>query len=81
MARRSDQPKPPLAVDVSVTHHTLFVTLADGRHISVPLNWLPRLSNATRRQREQWKLIDGGASIRWELIGEDVTVESLLAMM
>ena len=67
-----------LAVDVSCTSHTLRVVLADGRTISVPLAWFPRLLEATPKQRAEWELIGGGVGIHWETIDEDISVASLL---
>lgn len=67
-----------LAFDVSCTAHTLSVNLADGRTISVPLAWFPRLVEATADQRAEWELIGGGIGIHWEAIDEDVSVASLL---
>ena len=70
----------PLAVDVSFTESALHVSLADGREISVPLAWSPRLLAATPEQRNQWRLIGGGVGIHWEAIDEDISVESLLRL-
>jgi uncharacterized protein DUF2442 len=67
-----------LAVEVSCSAHTLNVNLADGRTISVPLAWFPRLLEATPAQRAEWELIGGGIGIHWETIDEDVSVASLL---
>ncbi len=67
-----------LAVDVSCTSDTLSVTLTDGRTISVPLAWFPRLLKATAKQRAEWELIGGGIGIHWESIDEDISVASLL---
>jgi len=69
----------PSAVDVTTTPDTLHVTLADGREISAPLVWFPRLSKASPEQRSHWRLIGGGIGIHWPLIDEDISVESLLA--
>jgi hypothetical protein len=69
----------PLAVDVTTTLDSLHVILADGREISAPLVWFPRLLNATEEQRSQWHLIGGGIGIHWPLVDEDISVESLLA--
>jgi hypothetical protein len=69
----------PLAVDVKCTEDALQVVLADGREISVPLVWFPRLQSATPEQRRQWRLIGGGIGIHWEPVDEDISVESLLA--
>lgn len=68
----------PLAVDVHCTDDSLRVVLADGREITAPLVWFPRLRNATAKQRKQWRLIGGGMGIHWEDVDEDVSVESLL---
>lgn len=70
----------PLAVDVSCNNEALHVTLADGREISVPLDWYPRLQDATPKDRNNWQLIGGGLGIHWEDLDEDVTVESLLRL-
>jgi hypothetical protein len=70
----------PLAVDVLCKDDALLVALADGREISVPLEWYPRLNNATPKERKNWQLIGGGLGIRWESIDEDVSVESMLRL-
>ena len=69
----------PLATDVSFTEHSLRVVLADGREVSVPLVWFPRLLHATAEQRGQWELIGDGIGIHWPLVDEDVEIASLLA--
>lgn len=66
------------AVEVSCTTDTLNVVLADGRMISAPLAWFPRLLEATPKQRAAWELIGGGIGIHWEAIDEDISVASLL---
>jgi hypothetical protein len=66
------------AVDVFCTNDTLNVVLSDGRTVSVPLAWFPRLLDATPRQRAQWALIGGGIGIHWEAVDEDISVASLL---
>ena len=70
----------PLAVDVSCNSDKLHVTLADGREIAVPLEWYPRLQEATPKERNDWQLLGGGLGIHWESLDEDVTVESLLRL-
>jgi hypothetical protein len=70
----------PLALDVSCTDSALRVLLADGREISAPLSWSPRLLAATTEARKQWRLIGGGVGIHWEAIDEDISVESLLRL-
>jgi len=69
----------PLARDVSFTEDALHVLLADGREISAPVQWFPRLLGATPEQRAQWELIGDGIGIHWPLVDEDIEVESLLA--
>ena len=68
----------PLAVDVTCTDDALRVTLADGREISAPLVWFPRLLKAAPDERAVWRLIGGGVGIHWEAVDEDISVESLL---
>jgi hypothetical protein len=67
-----------LAVDVSCSGDTLSVTLSDGRVVSVPIVWFPRLADASPRERSDWELIGGGIGIHWEGIDEDISVASLL---
>jgi hypothetical protein len=69
----------PLATDVAFGDDTFCVTLADGREITVPLEWFPRLRDATQKQRRNWRLIGGGVGIHWEDVDEDISVESVLA--
>ena len=66
------------AVDVTVTDERLIVTLADGRELSAPLAWFPRLSEATREQRQKWRLIGRGHGIHWPEVDEDISVVSLV---
>lgn len=69
----------PHAVSVSVTKDTLSVELSDGRVISVPLAWYPRLVHATPPERNHWRLIGHGQGIHWEDLDEDISVAGLLA--
>jgi hypothetical protein len=69
----------PNAEHVEVTEDTLTVELRDGRTISVPLGWYPRLVYATQSERDNWRLIGQGHGIHWEDIDEDISVEGLLA--
>jgi hypothetical protein len=64
--------------DVRVSEDTLAVDLADGRTISVPLAWYPRLLRATPTQRAKWEIAGGGYGIHWPDIDEDLSVEGLL---
>ncbi|MGQ0653156.1 MAG: DUF2442 domain-containing protein [Betaproteobacteria bacterium] len=69
----------PFAQAVSVTDQALEVDLSDGRTISVPLAWYPRLMHATPRERRQWRLIAKGRGIHWKSVDEDISVEGLIA--
>ena len=69
----------PLAVDVSVTANLLRVTLDDGRELSVPLDWFPRLRDASEADRADWRLIGLGEGIHWPQLDEDISVRGLLA--
>lgn len=69
----------PSALDVTVTNDTLSVNLSDGRTISVPLAWYPRLVHATPADRNQWRLIGNGQGIHWQTVDEDISVQGLLA--
>src|SRR5690349_11640178 len=69
----------PLARQVSVTGGMLTVTLNDGRVISVPVEWYPRLSHGTQEERDNWRLIGRGDGIRWPDLDEDLSVDGLLA--
>lgn len=68
----------PTALDVTVTDDKLVVILADGRELSTPLAWFPRLMAATTEQRKNWRLIGRGLGIHWPDVDEDISVESLL---
>jgi len=70
----------PLAVEISFDSDALHVVLADGREVSAPLTWFPRLAAATVAQRSNWRFIGRGVGIHWPEVDEDVSVESLLAM-
>lgn len=69
----------PTAETVVVTEDTLTVKLSDGRSLSVPLAWFPRLVHATPAERRSWRLIGRGHGIHWNKLDEDVSVEGLLA--
>ena len=69
----------PFAQDVRVTEDTLSVDLSDGRSLSVPLAWFPRLVHGSPRERRNWRLIGQGEGIHWPDLDEDVSVAGLLA--
>ncbi|MEB3337849.1 MAG: DUF2442 domain-containing protein [Leptolyngbyaceae bacterium] len=64
--------------NVHFTDATISVDLMDGRTITVPLAWYPRLLNATLEQRLQWEICGGGYGIHWEEIDEDLSAEGML---
>jgi len=64
---------------VSVTEDTLIVDLIDGRSVSVPLSWFPRLVHGTAEGRKNWRLIGRGEGIHWPDLDEDISVADLLA--
>ena len=68
----------PRAHAVHIEHDELIVDLVDGRRVSVPLTWFPRLLHATPAQRKKWELLGDGEGIHWVGIDEDVSVIGLL---
>ena len=66
------------AVDVWATDDALHMVLADGRELSAPLEWFPRLRDAAPEQRKNWRLIGGGQGVHWPDLDEDIAVETLL---
>lgn len=68
----------PLVIDVTVTESALRATLADGREVSVPLAWFPRLERASAEQRRNWRLVGAGIGIHWPDVDEDISAASLL---
>lgn len=68
-----------VALRVEVTEEALIVELRDGRTVSVPLAWYPRLEHATAHERAGWSLIGGGTGVHWEALDEDISIEALLA--
>ena len=69
----------PEAERVEVTDDALMADLSNGRTISVPLAWYPRLVHATPAERRNWRLIGVGQGIHWPDLDEDISVEGLLA--
>ena len=71
--------KGALALSVTVSDDALAVDLADGRTITAPLAWFPRLAHAASAELKNWRLIARGEGIHWPDLDEDISVESLLA--
>lgn len=69
----------PLATDVRIDDAMLSVTLDDGRELSVPVAWFPRLRDASPEARSNWRLIGLGEGIHWPDIDEDISILGLLA--
>jgi hypothetical protein len=68
-----------LATAIAVTGDTLTVDLTDGRRISAPLAWYPRLLHATSEERGNWQLVARGEGIHWPAVDEDISVASIVA--
>lgn len=66
------------AQQVTVTEDTLTVELSDGRSISVPLEWYPRLARGTPKERGDWRFLGEGTGIHWPALDEDISLENLL---
>jgi hypothetical protein len=66
------------AANVEIREDSLCVQLTDGRSISVPLAWYPRLCHGTPAERSNWRLIASGSGIHWPDLDEDISVENLL---
>ena len=66
------------AQDVRVSDELLTVELVDGRSVSVPISWYPRLAHGTPEERRNWRLIGRGEGIHWTDLDEDIRVEALL---
>jgi hypothetical protein len=69
----------PRASAAVVTDDTLTVDLVDGRSVSVPLTWYPRLLHGSPEERRRWQLIARGEGIHWPDLDEDISVSSLIA--
>jgi Protein of unknown function (DUF2442) len=78
MSSSATEIRAPSARDVVVTDDELTVSLTDGRTLSVPLTWYPRLWHGTAEERSHWGLIGDGRGIHWPDLDEDISVEGLL---
>jgi hypothetical protein len=68
----------PVASDVWFDSDMMHIRLLDGREISAPLEWFPKLRDATVEQRKKWRLIGRGVGIHWDVLDEDISVAALL---
>jgi hypothetical protein len=66
------------ASNVSISEDMLTVDLVDGRSLSIPLIWYPRLWHGTAQERQNWEWISDGVGIHWPLLDEDISIEGLL---
>ncbi len=64
--------------NVETTDESIRVSLSDGRVVTVPISWYPRLSHARPEHRAQWELIGQGHGIHWPELDEDISVENIL---
>ena len=78
MSTLKTEPREARARTVSVSEDTLAVELQDGRTVSVPIAWYPRLSHGSESERRDWRLIGDGLGIHWTRLDEDISVEGLL---
>lgn len=69
----------PLVIKVTVTDEKVIVDLADGRSLTVPLAWYPRLLHGSPEERHNWQLLGDGYAIEWVDLDEHIGVEGLLA--
>jgi len=67
------------AIDIAITDELLTVKLADGREISVPIAWYPRLANGTAKERRKWTISYSGRGLHWEDLDEDISVKGVIA--
>lgn len=79
MSSSADSFYEPIATSVSVTPDKLVVELDDGRELSVPISWYPRLENGTENERNNFELLASGHGIRWPDLDEDISISGLIA--
>lgn len=70
--------KPTIAQNVWFSENKLIVQIEDGREVSVPLEWYPKLRDASDEELNNWRFIGGGVGIHWEDLDEDLSVEGFL---
>jgi hypothetical protein len=72
--------KEPRATTVEFSQDALILHLEDGRTLSVPLEWFPRLRDASEKDRQNWRFIGQGYGIHWPTLDEDISVPGLLGL-
>lgn len=78
MSTLTKQSEAVFATDLWFGDNKLYVRLADGREVGVPLDWYPRLRNASNEDLNNWRFIGRGQGIHWETLDEDLSVSSFL---
>lgn len=68
----------PIGKELRIDDTMLHVALADGREVSIPLAWYPKLATATEEQRNHWRWIGGGVGIHWPELDEDLSIRGML---
>jgi hypothetical protein len=71
--------KTNIAKDISFTSEKMIIYLEDGRDVSIPLEWFPKLRDASLTQLSNWRFIGGGKGIHWEDLDEDLLVKELIS--
>ena len=71
--------KEPIIIDLTIGNSAFVVHLADGRSLTVPYDWYPRLANATMEERRNWEVFGDGYAIHWPEFDEDLAIDGLLA--
>ena len=78
MSSSTFEARTPLAADVKFTDNLMSVTFSDGRALSVPMAWYPRLSHGTAQERSNWRIVSNGSGIHWPDLDEDISIRNLL---
>ena len=79
MGTSTSEARVPSAIRARILNSAVVVDLRDGRTVTAPLRWYPRLLHGTARERRNWRLIGGGVGIHWPDLDEDLSVEGILA--
>ncbi|SEF40044.1 DUF2442 domain-containing protein [Algoriphagus boritolerans] len=67
------------AVNLAFSNEKMTIFLEDGREIGIPLEWFPRLREATKEQLENWRFVGNGEGIHWEELDQDLLVSELIS--
>lgn len=69
----------PIVKNIKVNESTLVVSLGDGRELTIPLSWYPRLQHGSEQERNNWRILGGGYAVEWPELDEHIGIEGLLA--